>query len=641
MLNKIPYKYEEGGFIDDNTEMLFSQINELRHHVSEIEKIVNKNTEVEAWVLAKAERAANDLADITHYLDGRKNVMPEKVEVIEAEEVEDSFDNPYYGEGGRIDEMVEHWDRHGWAGSILGYDDSEFFEKIGKMPMEVATTSFTGDDIKYYNDSILEVVTGGFRRKYADGGMFDSEEEKELKKIVKEDYTDFVKLLGENIKDPKFRDTIKELGKEKSVKYKVINVSCEKLKPTQSEISLDKSLAFPLTSTYYAEMYLKAESPIRIKNNTILTCDNGNYIIDGHHRWSQVFVLNPKAVMACTDFYQLKNPIAGLKATQLGISADLGYLPTQNVQDINMLTVSEETLKNYVSEKITDEVREVFSKYGIDNPEEHIWKNVLLIKTKNKPIKGAPSRDFMPQTDLAENFAEYTPNLSKLAEGGDIEDWGKISDEDVYFGGNTRFKNKWKVKFKYDVENEEYRTVTVDASNEEEARGIAEKKFGKVYDDFEITDARQCYECGGYMADGGMMAKGGGVSRSQKQYNKEVDKYKWFVVDLKEEKATSGWEFKSDAMDALKDYDGDKNFKVVAESKLSSMGIENPKERFKKMAKGGATFNDKVKAISKRLSGTKVPSRLKKDYGAKYDKKEAIEAAKRIAGAMRKKEKLN
>lgn len=55
-------------------------------------------------------------------------------------------------------------------------------------------------------------------------------------------------------------------------------------------------------------------------------------------------------------------------------------------------------------------------------------------------------------------------------------------------------------------------------------------------------------------------------------------------------------------------------------------------------AKGGATFDDKVKAISTSLEGKEVPKRLRKDYGKKYNKKEAIEAARRIAGSMRAKE---
>jgi hypothetical protein len=54
-------------------------------------------------------------------------------------------------------------------------------------------------------------------------------------------------------------------------------------------------------------------------------------------------------------------------------------------------------------------------------------------------------------------------------------------------------------------------------------------------------------------------------------------------------------------------------------------------------AKGGVTFKDKVKSISNSLKGEKVPSKLKKDYGATYDKKESVLAATRIAGAMKAK----
>jgi hypothetical protein len=58
-----------------------------------------------------------------------------------------------------------------------------------------------------------------------------------------------------------------------------------------------------------------------------------------------------------------------------------------------------------------------------------------------------------------------------------------------------------------------------------------------------------------------------------------------------------------------------------------------------KMSKGGVTFKEKVKSISSRLfKGKKVSPSVQKDYGKTYSKKEAVESAKRIAGAMRAKE---
>jgi hypothetical protein len=94
--------------------------------------------------------------------------------------------------------------------------------------------------------------------------------------------------------------------------------------------------------------------------------------------------------------------------------------------------------------------------------------------------------------------------------------------------------------------------------------------------------------------------EGSKLSRSQKEYNKEVDKYKFFIVDLKKKKAVSGWEFQSDAKDALSDYDKDPNFKVVAARTLSSMGIENPKENFKNPKKINEN-NNKMRNTKKQV----------------------------------------
>jgi hypothetical protein len=56
--------------------------------------------------------------------------------------------------------------------------------------------------------------------------------------------------------------------------------------------------------------------------------------------------------------------------------------------------------------------------------------------------------------------------------------------------------------------------------------------------------------------------------------------------------------------------------------------------------KGGpATFDDKVKAISSRLEGTKVKPKYQKQYGKRYSKGEAKEAATKIAGKMTARER--
>ena len=53
------------------------------------------------------------------------------------------------------------------------------------------------------------------------------------------------------------------------------------------------------------------------------------------------------------------------------------------------------------------------------------------------------------------------------------------------------------------------------------------------------------------------------------------------------------------------------------------------------MADGGdVKFKDKVSAVEKKLVGKEVPTKYKKEYGKKYDKTEAKQAAQKIIGAQ-------
>jgi hypothetical protein len=69
-------KMADGGSVaKGNYEMLMSQAKELMHHAEELMQVAKPDMDVEAWVVAKAERATTDLSDITHYLDGLKMAM--------------------------------------------------------------------------------------------------------------------------------------------------------------------------------------------------------------------------------------------------------------------------------------------------------------------------------------------------------------------------------------------------------------------------------------------------------------------------------------------------------------------------------------------------------------------------------------
>ena len=139
--------------------------------------------------------------------------------------------------------------------------------------------------------------------------------------------------------------------------------------------------------------------------------------------------------------------------------------------------------------------------------------------------------------------------------------------------------------------------------------------------------------------DEGMMAKGGEIGTTYFIGRPEVDSTGRFG------KKRATWKT------CVVDENGNKRYGLYTTTifgsaknlKLDGVVItqkEFDKLTFSKMEMGGATFKDKVNAISKRLEGTKVPTRLKKDYGATYDKKEAKQAGQRIAGSMIQKLKM-
>lgn len=247
----------------------------------------------------------------------------------------------------------------------------------------------------------------------------DEESEKELKTILKSDYSTFVTKLGDNIKDPKFLDAIKSLSTRHKINTTDISPAVQDLRPTQNEVVLDKSLSYGLKDPKTIESFLKG-GVVAVAGKSIVTAGGGKYVIDGHHRWSQLFCFNPNAKIAALDLTDIKNPMEALKATQLGIAAQIGKVPTAQGGGVNLFKIGESTLKKYVIDNITEPVVEVFKKYKKGNtPEEianYIWGNVQMLQKDAKPVAGAPSREVMPQTDDAPKFTDTTVNTEKLPE---------------------------------------------------------------------------------------------------------------------------------------------------------------------------------------------------------------------------------
>jgi len=253
-------------------------------------------------------------------------------------------------------------------------------------------------------------------------------------------YEAFVAQLGDAVKDSKVKAVLaagEEDGIPADEKITLTDgdLDVTALRPTQNEIALDKSLTYPLTDVKSADACLKGGT-VAIAGKRIITAE-GSYIVDGHHRWSQLYAMNKDAKIAVTDMVSkdLKNPLDFLKITQVAIAADLGKVPTQTAKgSINLITISEDQLKKFVIDTITDPVLEVFKKYNKATTKEeaadYIWTNVQSMQKTSKPVAGAPKRDFMPQTDDAKNW-------EKLAAAG------SLNYKEPFTTSESINKNRW------------------------------------------------------------------------------------------------------------------------------------------------------------------------------------------------------
>ena len=84
-------KMANGGDLEnfsDNQLMIINQNIELERHHEELEDILEDKTDVPAWVVAKIATATESISDVTHYLDGEKELLEDEKE--EGEEKEES-----------------------------------------------------------------------------------------------------------------------------------------------------------------------------------------------------------------------------------------------------------------------------------------------------------------------------------------------------------------------------------------------------------------------------------------------------------------------------------------------------------------------------------------------------------------------
>jgi len=244
----------------------------------------------------------------------------------------------------------------------------------------------------------------------------DPAEDGKLKNLLGKNYEQFVKELKGNVSDPKFLAFIQaglqdgRVAQDDMVKFTSGPLSCAALTPTQNEIDVDKSLSFPLKKENAQTILSYIKGGTFAPGGAIVTC-GGKYIIDGHHRWSQLYCMNPNAQIQAMNMDGITDPELALKIVQLSIAATTGQINTAEVKGSNLLLMGEQQIKEYISTNMGENAKQAFSQVAqgqdpIAYAQQYIWENVSKMQQNNKPISGASKRDFMPQTDSGGKFAQ-------------------------------------------------------------------------------------------------------------------------------------------------------------------------------------------------------------------------------------------
>jgi len=230
---------------------------------------------------------------------------------------------------------------------------------------------------------------------------------------------DFVAKFKGIASDPKVQAILKAgrtdgIPNDEKIPYTKSQIKVDALVPTQSEIGFDQSIQNILTDQYGSlASIFSGNADV---GGPIVTY-NGKYIIDGHHRWSQVFAANPKASMEALNIQGNLKPEEVLKIVHAAIAVKIGEVPSSDPKGINILNgITEKQVLDAVNSKLTDKAKELWTKHGqADNESiaKYITTNLETLINKHKPIPGAPGRKDMPQTDYGDKNMTKTLDFIK------------------------------------------------------------------------------------------------------------------------------------------------------------------------------------------------------------------------------------
>lgn len=273
---------------------------------------------------------------------------------------------------------------------FLADESDEDVAETPNTPKDEVNESPEGDELK---DDVEDIPV---TKNIEDNPEAMKVYNKMIELIQDKDYDETVDFVDEIVKDPKLKFLL-SLGfggdfSNLKLKLKKTNIPAKRLIPTQNEIGTDETLKYLVQGKDIDVCFEKTT----IVKKPIVTFQ-GTFIIDGHHRWSQIFVTNPDANIVCIDITGNLSPLSMLKAVQCTIGSNTGKLIRKDIQGKNLYNTTEKELRKYFKDNLSDSVRENLLKY-YEDPEGSLVQNVIQLQRNNKPILNAPNRGEMPQT---------------------------------------------------------------------------------------------------------------------------------------------------------------------------------------------------------------------------------------------------
>lgn len=178
----------------------------------------------------------------------------------------------------------------------------------------------------------------------------------------------YVAVLKKYANDPEF-DKIAAAGQDdgkpadEKATVAEANVKCSDLVATQAEIGFGNSLADQVQNKYDATKTALGlnGTPIVMSSKSgpvPILVYNGKFILDGHHRWSQIMMVNPSGVVKIDNLTgpAIDNEEEALKVMQFAIAATSDKVVTKPFEGENLMQATPEQVYNFVVKNVTDEV---------------------------------------------------------------------------------------------------------------------------------------------------------------------------------------------------------------------------------------------------------------------------------------------